>query len=190
MNADVKEQKKYWEDFYRKNFSIEKNFSELRIASFDSQKYDLVIIAAGLFFDEILEKAEKVMGVKIKNELSFGGQIVSIREAETDYFVLVSKNLTKISFLGSDQRATIRAKDQVTLNEGFLFLMAAFEKRPKDFFSLVLSVFACGASRLEGKRNILLPGLVYEKNSKTLHIVWYDGFYAEANLDKLQVAFI
>ncbi|MDD3608022.1 MAG: hypothetical protein PHQ20_04520, partial [Candidatus Moranbacteria bacterium] len=113
MNADVKEQKKYWEDFYRKNFSIEKNFSELRIASFDSQKYDLVIIAAGLFFDKILEKAEKVMGVKIKNELSFGGQIVSIREAETDYFVLVSKNLTKISFLGSDQRATIRAKDQV-----------------------------------------------------------------------------
>lgn len=186
MKQDIASQKSYWEGFYRKHFSMETNFSGMKIPEFDDQKYCLVIIPAGLFFERVLEVAQKTMNIKIENSLTFGGKIASIREAEIDYFVLVSRNLTKLSFLGSGN-ISFRSKDQVTLTEGFVCMMMFFEKNFSEFSSLIFSVFTCGASRLEGKRNVLLPGLVYDKTNKVLHIIWYDGFYAEANIDKLEV---
>jgi hypothetical protein len=186
MRQTITDQKAYLENFYRRNFSIDANFSGIKIPEFDDQKYFLIIIPAGLFFEKVLDVAEKIMGVRIENNLTFGGRIASIREAETDYFVLVSKNLTKLSFLGSGYVSS-RAKDQVTLTEGIICMMIFFEKNSSGFYNLISSIFTCGASRIEGKRNILLPGLVYDKTNKIIHIVWYDGFYAEANIDKLEV---
>lgn len=185
MRQYINDQKDYWRDFYRRNFFIEVDFSGMNIPEFDNQRYYLVIVAAGLFFQRVIDVAGKTMNIKIEDNLTFGGKVASIREAEADYFVLVSRELTKLNFCSGPM--SFRAENQITLTECFLCMMMIFEKNFIEFSNLLLSIFICGASRLEGKRNILLPGLVYDKNSKIIHIIWYDGFYAENNIDKLEI---
>lgn len=177
--------KDYWEKFYSQYFSLSVDFSDLKLPKFNQEEYCLLIILAGISLDDVFSAFERKLKMKIENYPVSNKKHFSIREPKENYFVLVPK-MFNICFLGKNSSRGINHHRQITLIEALICFMSEHDSRNRKMF-LLDSVFVCGGTKVEKGRETFLPAVCYYKEVQSVHIIWYESFFAISNVDMLEV---
>lgn len=179
--------------FYEKHFSIKMNFfNELNgrdtfngfsPAVCNESEHHLLFISQQLEIERVFDRINYFLKINFSQEFFNFDEIVNARALKGDYFVFIPQSPVFIERpLGGD--ASFNIEEHLTLLESLVFVLHCIDaKKDLSFLNYVL----CGASKVERQSNTYIPALYYDNKSQELFIMYYEGFYAIKNLNKLKL---